>query len=120
MTSSLKHSIIVAAVVAFSLGSVSLAYAQTNPVPASGPAATPGKNALRAQNRQLAAKVRKELASTKHLNSSGIVILARSGKITLQGNAPDNEQIQLAASTAANVAGVTDVTNYLHVREAGH
>ncbi|MCP3711386.1 BON domain-containing protein [Paraburkholderia sp. CNPSo 3274] len=93
-------------------------FAQTD-APGSG-AAVPSKKEMRKENHQLEAKVRHELTQTKHLDSSGITILARGGKITLEGDAPDDQQINLAATRAAGVAGVTGVKNNLHVRAAGN
>jgi osmotically-inducible protein OsmY len=91
-------------------------YAQTdgtNTPPAS-------KKEVRKQNHQLEQKVRHALTATRRLDSSSIVIIARGGAVTLDGDAPDDEQIQLAADTTSKVGGVTTVTNNLHVREAGH
>jgi hypothetical protein len=96
------------------------AYAQTDATPPSAPTAPLTKRAVRKQNHQLEWKVRHALTKTKQLDSSNITILARSGKITLEGDAPDEQQIQLAGTAAAGVAGVTGVTNNLRVREAGN
>ena len=78
------------------------------------------KKAIRAQNRQLAMNVRHALTKTKHLSASGINILARGGVVTLDGTVPTDDQIQLAADTASQVTGVTNVKNNLIVREEGH
>ncbi|SOE83658.1 BON domain-containing protein [Burkholderia sp. YR290] len=117
--SSRKNLLTVAFAAAFIAGVVP-AYGQTD-TPASGVTTAPSsKKAARKQNHQLEGKVRHALTATKHLDSSGIVILARGGKVTLEGDAPDDQQIQMAAATAAKVAGVTGVTNNLHIREAGN
>jgi hyperosmotically inducible periplasmic protein len=84
------------------------------------PAATQGKKATRAQNRQLENQVRHTLTKTKDLDASGIIVVARSGKVTLDGTVPDEDQIQLAGDTAAGVTGVSNVTNNVRMREAGH
>jgi osmotically-inducible protein OsmY len=105
-----------AMIVAAALASVTSTYAQT-----SGTTTPPAsKKEVRRQNHQLESKIRHALSATERLDSSGIVILARGGAVTLDGNAPDDEQIQLAADTTSRVGGVTGVTNNLHVREAGH
>ena len=115
-----RKNLLTAAIVATFIGGIVPAYGQTD-TSASGVTTTPSsKKTVRKQNHQLEGKVRHALTATKHLDSSGIVILARSGKVTLEGDAPDDQQIQLAAATAAKVAGVTGVTNNLHIREAGN
>lgn len=82
--------------------------------------AAPTKKDIRKQNHQLESKVRHALTKTPHLDSSSITILARSGKITLEGMAPDDDQIKLAGKTAASVPGVSKVTNNVTVHEAGN
>ncbi|MGF6771901.1 hyperosmotically inducible protein [Paraburkholderia sp. GAS199] len=78
------------------------------------------KKEIRKENRQLASKVRHALTVTKHLDSSGITVLARGTTVTLDGNVPDDGQIQLAGNSAAKVGGVGHVTNNLEVREVGN
>jgi osmotically-inducible protein OsmY len=107
-----KHLTIVT-LTAAALAVIAPAYAQTD---ATAPLT---KKAVRKQNHQLESKVRHALTKTKQLDSSNITILARSGKVTLEGDAPDDQQIQLAGTAAAGVAGVTGVTNNLRVREVG-
>jgi hyperosmotically inducible periplasmic protein len=97
------------------LAGVSSTYAQTDTA-----SAAPTKKEIRKQNHQLELKVRHALTATKRLDSAGIVIVARGGEVTLDGDAPDADQIQVAAATTSKVSGVTDVRNLLHVREAGH
>ncbi|QGZ63061.1 BON domain-containing protein [Paraburkholderia acidisoli] len=87
---------------------------------AAAPAAPLTKKQIRTQNHQLESKVRHTLNRTKELDASGITIVARNGKITLDGTAEDDTQIQLAATTAATVPGVTGVSNYVRMREPGH
>jgi hyperosmotically inducible periplasmic protein len=87
---------------------------------ASAPTSTTSKKTIRAQNRQLENQVRHTLTKTKDLDAAGITVVARSGKVTLDGTVPDEDQIQLAGDTAAGVPGVSNVTNNVHMREAGH
>ncbi|WP_245253753.1 BON domain-containing protein [Paraburkholderia sp. LEh10] len=117
--SSIKNSIIVVVVTAVMAG-VAPAYAQTDTAAASAATAPPTKKAIRKQNHQLEIKVRHALTATKHLDSSGVMILARGGEVTLLGEVPDASQIQTAGSAASKVAGVTGVTNDLHVSEPGN
>lgn len=77
-------------------GGMAPAYAQTDIPMASAPTASPSKKTVRTQSHQLEVKVRHALTPTKDLNSLHIVILARGGKVTLEGNAPTDAQIHLA------------------------
>ena len=79
----------------------------------------PSRKTIRKQNHQLESKIRHVLTKTKTLDSSSITILARSGKVTLEGQAPDKDQIELAGRTVTSVPGVTNVTNNVTVHEAG-
>ena len=66
---------------------ISAAYAQTDaPAASAGAPAVSTKKALGALNRQTEQAVRKALSHTKGLDSTAIVIVARSGKVTLDGN----------------------------------
>jgi hyperosmotically inducible protein len=78
------------------------------------------RKTIRKQNHQLESKVRHALTKTKNLDSSSITILARSGKVTLEGQAPNKDQIELAGKTATSVPGVTSVTNNVEVHETGN
>ena len=84
------------------------------------PSTTVSKKTIRAQNRQLENQVRRSLTKTKDLDAGGIIVVARSGKVTLDGTVPDEDQIQLAGTAAAGVPGVSNVTNNVRMREAGH
>lgn len=101
------------------LTGVSTANAQTDTA-ASSTSAPPTKKQARTQNHQLETKIRHTLTKTKHLDSSGITILVKNGKVTLEGNVPDDDQIQRAVSTVSGVPGVTGVTNNLMVRQPGN
>ncbi|MGF6553046.1 osmotically-inducible protein OsmY [Paraburkholderia youngii] len=47
------------------------------------------------------------------VNLANVTVFARGGKVTLTGYVPENEQIELAKSSASSVEGVTSVTNNL-------
>jgi hyperosmotically inducible periplasmic protein len=113
--SSSRSRLIATFIVAAAVG-IGTAHAQTD---ATAPAPTT-KKAARKQNHQLESKVRHALGSSKGIDSSGVMIVARGGRVTLDGTATDDAQIQLVGATAAKVPGVTGVTNNLRVREAGH
>ncbi|MCA8462918.1 MULTISPECIES: BON domain-containing protein [Burkholderia cepacia complex] len=74
---------------------------------------------LRAANKDLAKRVQKTLYKQKGLESTDVHAVARSGKITLVGMAPDQAQIDLAGKVAESVPGVTSVKNNLTVDEKG-
>ncbi|MFT4067275.1 BON domain-containing protein [Paraburkholderia sp.] len=97
------------------------AYAQNNDAAASAaPAASaPTAKQVRAANRALSRKVRSALAKTKGLNVSNITVRARDGAITLAGSVPEQPMIELATTTAQNVAGVKSVRNALTIRAIG-
>jgi hyperosmotically inducible protein len=78
------------------------------------------KKATRAQNHQLARNVRQALSKTKNLTSSAVTVLARGGKVTLNGTVPADEQIAIASEVASGVPGVSGVENNLLLRVAGH
>lgn len=78
------------------------------------------KKEVRAQNRALEKKVRHALTASKQLNSSDIRIIAKNGKVALEGDVPDPTQIQLAGDVATKVSGVSSVQNNLTVREEGN
>jgi osmotically-inducible protein OsmY len=83
-------------------------------------AATPSHSSIRAANRQLAKRVQTTLYKQKGLDTSDVHAVARSGKVTLVGMAPDQGQIDLAGKVAESVPGVTSVKNNLTVDEPGH
>ncbi|MFL9934759.1 BON domain-containing protein [Paraburkholderia sp. RL18-103-BIB-C] len=96
---------------------ISAAYAQTDaPAASAGAPAVSTKKALRARNRQTEQAVRKALSHTKGLDSTAIVIVARSGKVTLDGTVPDASQIQLAQDAAQTVSQAKSVANNLTVK----
>jgi hyperosmotically inducible periplasmic protein len=95
-------------------------YAQTD-AGSSEAAAPPTKANIRKEDRALEKQIRHTLTKTKHLVSSGINILVRpGGKVTLEGTAPNQKQIDLAGKTVEGVSGVTSVTNNLQVYTEGN
>jgi hyperosmotically inducible protein len=111
--------IAIALVATTALIGTTYATAQTNDATADS-TAQPSKKAQRAQNHKLEMTVRHALTHTKHLDSSGITVLARSGVVTLDGTVPSDDQIQVAVDAATGVAGVSSVKSNLLMREAGH
>jgi hyperosmotically inducible protein len=73
----------------------------------------------RKANHQLESAVRKQLTS-QHIDSANVNIVARSGKVFLEGTVAQQEQIELAGSAAQGVPGVKGVKNSLTVQEAGN
>jgi hyperosmotically inducible periplasmic protein len=116
--SPIKH-LVIAGLIATSFTAITYVDAQTADTSSDAPAA-PSKKAVRKQNHQLESSVRHALSKAKNLDTSNITVLARSGAVTLDGSAADDEQIQLAETTAASVSGVSSVKNNLHVKEEGH
>jgi hyperosmotically inducible protein len=78
------------------------------------------KSASIKKNFRLEEAVQKDLDKEKHLDSSGIRVIARNGVVTLEGAMPDDKQIQRATEIATATPGVTSVTNLITVREEGH
>jgi hyperosmotically inducible periplasmic protein len=74
---------------------------------------------IRKANHRLEHDVRVALTRAK-IEAADIRIVARSGKVTLNGTVPDDSMVQAAGTTASSVAGVTSVQNQLTMREAGH
>ena len=108
----------------FAVLTASVSYAQTTPAADDGTAASemgaPNKKQMRAADRMLARAVRKSLTKVKGLDSSAITVLARDGKVTLDGTVPDENEVLSAVQAATATQGVTTVDNRLSMREAGH
>ncbi|KML58868.1 hypothetical protein VL15_12170 [Burkholderia cepacia] len=86
--------------------------------PASAPTSASGselRKATKAADRRLRKQVAGALARTKRLDSSRLLIFARSGVVTLSGEVVDAEQAALAASVAQRVPGVSEVRNRLRI-----
>ncbi|CAN0627021.1 hyperosmotically inducible periplasmic protein [Burkholderia multivorans] len=94
-------------------------------------ASAPSAKAKRAEHRQqskaqhaanwkLEKAVRSALTHTKGLDSSHTVVLAKGGKITLEGTVPTQDQIKIAGDAATAVSGVASVNNLLTVHEVGN
>jgi hyperosmotically inducible periplasmic protein len=115
---SMKTYVAVAIAVSAIVATVPIAGAQETTGTTS--AATPSRSSIRAANRQLAKRVQTTLYKQKGLDSTDVHAIARSGKITLVGMAPDQAQIDLAGKVAESVPGVTSVKNNLTMDEPGH
>ncbi|VWD15684.1 transport-associated protein [Burkholderia lata] len=91
--------------------------AASTPVQASASASTSRSEskATKAADRRLRKQVADALARTKRLDSSRLLIFARSGVVTLSGEVADAEQAALAVSAAQRVPGVVDVRNRLRI-----
>jgi hyperosmotically inducible periplasmic protein len=86
---------------------------------ATATASAPSAKAIRAENRRLEKAVVRSLLHTKGLSATNILVVARSGVVTLAGFVPDAAQIELAVSTTRTVDGVKDVRENLVVRPEG-
>jgi len=88
--------------------------ADATATPATPAAPAPSaKKTVRTANHRLALAVRHALSRTKGLDVARVVVLARSGKISLNGSMPTQDQVDKAADVAKNVAGVSSVNNQL-------
>lgn len=98
------------------------AIAQSTEVPASVPAtsAKSVKAAARAENRKLSHAVRRALAQTNGLTVTDIVVITKSGKVTLDGTVPEEAQVDRAGWVAAAVPNVKSLDNRLTIRAPGH
>jgi hyperosmotically inducible periplasmic protein len=77
------------------------------------------KASIRAANRALQIGVLRSFANTRGLDVSNIVVVARSGVVTLGGSVPDANQVELATAIARRVSGVSEVKSNLSVRPEG-
>lgn len=73
---------------------------------------------VRKANHRLEAAVRKQLAHS-NIDVSDIRVIARSGKVSLEGTVPDASQIPVADAAARRTQGVSSVSNNLTLREEG-
>jgi len=78
------------------------------------------RKAMKKSDRNLAKRVRAAISAPGQVDMSNVAVLARSGKVTLVGSVPENEQIDLARQRAQSVAGVTHVVDDLTIRIVGH
>jgi hyperosmotically inducible periplasmic protein len=92
--------------------------AVSNSAATPAPTAAPTKHQIRHANFQLEKSVRKQLDKTLG-NTSGILIVARSGAVTLDGTVTDERQIAVAGQAAKTVPGVLSLRNNLTLRIAG-
>jgi hyperosmotically inducible protein len=90
------------------------AYAQASgAADASATPAPSAKKTVRTANHRLALAVRHALSRTKDLDVARVVVLARSGKISLNGSMPTQNQVDKATDVAKGVPGVISVNNQL-------
>jgi hyperosmotically inducible periplasmic protein len=82
------------------------------------PGSAPTKHQIHAANAKLERSVRRALDKSMG-DTAGIVIVARSGAVTLDGTVTDAPQIAQAGQTAGTVPGVSHVKNNLTLRIAG-
>lgn len=75
--------------------------------------------AMRKANRLLAKNVRRALVKVKGLDSTNLVVSAKSGAVLLGGTVPEAGQIQMAVTTAQGVSGVQSVQNAIRVKAIG-
>ena len=83
------------------------------------PSAGLTKHQIRQANWRLEKSVRKQIDKSIG-DSSGILIVARSGAVTLDGEVTDEQKIDAAGKAASTVAGVSSVKNNLKLRIGGH
>ena len=83
------------------------------------PAEQPTRASIRKANHRLENNVRVAITRAK-IPAADIRVVARGGKVTLDGTVPDEAMVQPAATAAGTVAGVTSVQNLLTMREPGH
>jgi hyperosmotically inducible periplasmic protein len=77
------------------------------------------KKAIRAENRRLQKAVMRSLSATKGLEVTNMLVVARSGTVTLAGSVPEGAQADLAVLVAKGVAGVSEVKSVLTIRPEG-
>ncbi|WP_244100029.1 BON domain-containing protein [Burkholderia anthina] len=82
---------------------------------ASGSESPKAIKATKAADRRLRKQVAGTLARTKRLDSSRLLVFARSGVVTLSGEVADAEQAALAVSATQRVPGVGEVRNRLRI-----
>ncbi|NLP64819.1 BON domain-containing protein [Paraburkholderia sacchari] len=76
--------------------------------------------AAKAADRKLAANVRKAVTKAGDVPMANVVVLAKSGVVTLTGTVPETAQIAVAEQHAQDVEGVSQVVNRLSVRTPGN
>ncbi|QFS40232.1 BON domain-containing protein [Burkholderia cepacia] len=84
-------------------------------VAAASASGSESRKATKAADRKLRKQVAGVLARTKRLDSSRLLIFAKSGVVTLSGEVADAEQAALAVSAAQRVPGVGEVRNRLRI-----
>ena len=86
---------------------------------AAGASAAPAASSareVRKANRALSRKVYAALAKHKEIDAGNISVVSRNGAVTLNGTVTDASQIDVVATIAQGVPGVTSVSNKLTVQ----
>ncbi|WP_233887610.1 BON domain-containing protein [Paraburkholderia flagellata] len=76
--------------------------------------------AAKLADRHLAANVRKALTKQRDVAMANVVVLAKTGVVTLTGSVPETTQIAAAQQHAQDVEGVSQVVNRLTLRTPGN
>jgi hyperosmotically inducible protein len=74
---------------------------------------------MRAADRKLSRDVRKAIGKGGDVDMSRLEVIARSGKVTLAGSVPEEDQVDLATQRAKSVSGVVDVANRVGIDVPG-
>jgi hyperosmotically inducible protein len=77
------------------------------------------RKAMRAADRKLSRDVRKAIGKGGDVDMSRLEVIARSGKVTLAGSVPEEDQVDLATQRAKSVSGVVDVANRVGIDVPG-
>jgi hyperosmotically inducible protein len=77
------------------------------------------RKTMRAADRKLSRDVRKAIAKGGDVDISRLDVIARSGKVTLAGSVPEQDQVDLATQRAKSVSGVVDVANRVGIDVPG-
>ena len=101
-------------------GSVAMAQkAPDNTAVNKGQQPTADNQSGRMSDRQITAKIRRDLVSDKELSTYGhnVKIITQSGRVTLKGPVHSAEEKQAIEARAANVAGQDKVTDQLTIKQ---
>jgi hyperosmotically inducible periplasmic protein len=74
---------------------------------------------MRAADQKLSRDVRKAIAKDGEVDTSRLGVVACTGKVTLVGSMPENDQIDFATQRAQSVTGVTNVASRLSIDVPG-
>jgi len=109
----MRHSIVVAMLSCFPGAALGPAWAQSS---TREPTADQAKNDV--SDRDIMQKIRKAIMADKSLSAEAhnVKVIARNGQVTLRGFVRSEEEKTVVAQKAAEVAGVSNVTNDLIVK----